>query len=579
MFKRLLSLCSVFYFSLFISILAQANDTYSSVDSLVSNSFKLQMDSGQVCIKNSDYPKALKHYFSALKLAKKSSNNLGIAQAESALGTAYYRLSEYENALKHLKLAEEDFTKLNSNNELANVYYKIGIVYRELPKKSLKKKALFYYRKALNIYVKEGNCIELADVYNGFAGYYYMQQQLDSVEYYAKLALEKFEECGSPQEQAAMYINIAALLNSQDNYNEAVIYNKKGIGIAQKNHIISQLAQGYKNLSETYSYKNDYENAYKNVLTYIQYKDSLVSAEKNRAVAELTILYETQEKEQQIILQQEKLKNRNLLLWFLGIFSVLGFIVTFVIYRLWQSRNKQNQHLAKLNRTKDKLFSIISHDLKSPAIAQKTAMDSLKPEIEKIDNQMLKSGYDILHENVTNQVSIINNMMDWARVQTDNITYKPQTIDVINIVKEEVKLYNVAVEQKGIQLHLDLPESCIVFADRQMIAIVVRNLINNAVKFTKEKGNIIVKCHCKDGEAIVCISDDGVGMSQQQINALYTSEQRIEVGFGTKGEKGTGLGLILCKDLLERNGSRLLIDSKPQKGTSMRFSLRKTIKR
>lgn len=183
----------------------------------------------------------------------------------------------------------------------------------------------------------------------------------------------------------------------------------------------------------------------------------------------------------------------------------------------------------------------------------------------------------ILEENAKEQVSTIENLMNWARVQTNRIHYTPQYFDIVSVISDEIKRYALAAQNKSIHIHTHLPESCVVFADKQMIIIVLQNLLNNAVKFTRETGTIAVSGECSQQEATITVQDDGVGMSRQQIDALYTDRQQVEVRFGTKGEKGTGLGLALCKDLLERNNSRLLIDSQEQKGITIRFSLNKTI--
>ncbi len=161
-------------------------------------------------------------------------------------------------------------------------------------------------------------------------------------------------------------------------------------------------------------------------------------------------------------------------------------------------------------------------------------------------------------------------------MQTDKIKYNPQAIDIVPIINNELKLYKVPALQKSIEWEKEIPKSCIVYADKQMLSIVFRNLINNAVKFTHERGTIKVVCKCNTDKVSVEIIDNGIGMSEEQIAALYTKEQKIQINFGTKGEKGTGLGLILCKDLLEQNQSRLRISSIVGKGTTMQFSLNKT---
>ncbi len=540
-----------------------------------SKALEKEMKSGYECIDLGDYPTALKHYFNALEIAEDLKDNYSIAKAQSSLGSTYYRLQEYPKALKHLLLAEQGFRTLDSTtNDLSHVYYKLGLVHDMLPKKISKDKVLYYYNQALK-FQQDSNCTDLGDIYNGFAGYYYRKHILDSVEYYAKLALKQYEICGTPQLQSAMYINIAALLNSQKRHNEAVEYNKKGIKIAEEEHIIEQLAQGYKNLAETYSYMKNYKSAYNTFVLYTEYKDSLVSEAKSRAVVEFSKQYETQEKEKQILLQKTKLNNRNKLLWIMGGVIIAGLIVSIVISYLLRSIKRQNIKLKKLNDTKNKVFSIISHDLKSTTIAQKVAIESLKPQIDALEDQNLKEYYGALQEYTEHQLNIIVNLLHWARTQTDKISYNPRLINIIQPIHEEIKLNSMAGHQKNIAITTDLPEECNVFADEQMLRIVIRNLISNAIKFTNTSGNIKVTCQCSEQNATISISDNGIGMPEETIKRIYAQEQNIDVHKGTKGEQGTGLGLVLCNNLLLRNNSKLLIERQTDKGTRVYFNLRR----
>ncbi len=535
--------------------------------------YTVLVDSAEILEMQGAYDKALQFYFDALQEADAKKDKVQTAFSHGAIAMVYFRLEEYDNSLEHLEKSEKIYKELNLSEALGRLYLKYGMVYEYQGDA----RAMLYYQKARVLFNADSLCSDLADTYNNIAGYYYKQQMVDSVEYYAKLALEKYKHCGTPAEQAFMYINIAALLNMQKKHEEAVEYNQKGISIAKKHDLLPQLSQGYKNLSETYSYMKKYEKAYDNCLIYMQYKDSILSSEKEETIAELTQKYKAFEKEQEILIHKNTIENRNRLLWVLGGFTVLLFFVLMIIYRLLQIRKRQNKKLRKLNQTKDRLFSIVSHDLKSPTIAQKMALENLKPQVDKIENKDLKNFFYFLEQYTDNQLNIIVNLLNWARTQTDSISFKPQNIDIVKIIKEEINLYAVAMKQKNIKLSEDLPQSCLVFADSQMIGIVIRNLLNNAVKFTGDGGCITLACKAADEQTEISISDTGIGIPREFIDKIQNQEesQSVETRRGTKGEKGTGLGLILCRDLLKRNGSRLIIRSKQGEGTVMQFVLKK----
>lgn len=575
--NKTLNICVTVVFIAFASIctVKAQNDSSEIIHTTTEAQYRADLDSGSLYVREGKYTSALKCFFSVMDVATKANDKHLEGVAHSSIGATYFRLKNYDKALFHLDKAEELFINLNDNTGLSQVYYKKGIVYMQQPDVALKPKCLDYMHKVLQLPDNSIVGDELADVYNGFAGYYYQIQVLDSVEYYANKALEVYLKGNNPQPQAAMYINIAALLNSQKKHEKAIDYNKKGIEIAKAHHILAQLRQGYRNLSETYAYNHDYKNAYDAQKLYMQYKDSIITAEKQRAEVEFSKKYETKEKEEQLRIKEQKLKARNILLLIAIISLTLGIIVIAVIYRLLKIRKRQNTKLRELNQTKDKLFSIISHDLKLPAISQKLAINGFMPRIKEIDYPDLTEFFELLRDYSYNQVEMVQNLLYWARLQTKKIKYLPTNANIARIIDNEMKLYEITLKEKNIHLNLEIDDNCNAYFDEQMIGIVIRNILNNAIKFTRPKGNINIECkqNTETNKLGIAITDNGVGMDKHQVDAFYTTTKIVQVNSGTKGEKGTGLGLTLCKELLEQNNSKLIIESEKGKGTTMRFIL------
>ncbi len=535
--------------------------------------FKTHCDSATAHLVRGNFPDALRHGLAALEIAEQPGGNKpDAAKTHSLLGSTYYRLKEFDKALEHLQQAEMIYLKLRNDQGLAEIYYKKGIVHDELP--GQQQLAVGFLRKALAIYQKENNCAEMADIYNALAGHYYMQRKTDSVVLYATQALQKFEECGTPQQQAAMYINIAALLNSQKRHREAITYNEKGIAIAAGHNIYPQLRQGYKNLSETYAYMNDCENAYANALLYIQYKDSVMSEEKSRIVSELTARYETERKEKLLAEKETEVAQTKLHRRILTLLLVFALALSATIYYVSRMRKRQNCELRLLNSTKDKLFSIISHDLKSPAIAQKRVLEEVIDNYEAYDTDTLRSYLQTMQKTSESQMELLQNLLRWAQLQTGRIKYRPRPFYVSEVVNNVAGLYRMPARNKQITLVTEIPDNCAVFADKEMITSVLSNLVNNAVKFSYPGSDISVSATCREERVKLSVTDHGTGMTAEQIHRMETSDVSFSYP-GTQGEKGSGLGLAICKDLLEQNGSALIIRSSLGKGSEISFELKK----
>lgn len=528
------------------------------------------LDSAAIASRQGDYPASLHYYLKALKKTDDINNDTIKADTYVAMGGIFYRLGEYDQALEHLEQAEELYEKLQID-DLSALYYKKGIIYDEKPEQ--RHLAPVFLHKALTISRRKNHCSELADIYNALAGHYYMQKQIDSVAYYAKQALHKFEECGTPQEQAAMYINIAALLNVQKKHDEAVTYNKRGIELARRINSFPQLRQGYKNLSETYAYMGDFKNAYLNAEFYMQYKDSVISTEKNRMITEMTMLYETEKKERLLSEKQSEIERTKQHRTLFALSTVFALLLCGMLYVLLRQRRKRNRQLAEANATKDKLFSIISHDLKAPVIAQKATLDALIANYNAYETDALLDYLERFRMASESQMELLQNLLSWAQVQTGRAKFSPLPFDITQTIVETADLYAISAENKNIRITTEMPERCYVIGDRGMIATVLRNLINNAVKFSHPDSEIHISLVSKRTSVLISVKDSGTGMTEAQVETIRGGAVSGISSAGTQGEKGSGLGLIICKDFLCRNGSRLVIESRKGEGTRMSFEL------
>ena len=234
----------------------------------------------------------------------------------------------------------------------------------------------------------------------------------------------------------------------------------------------------------------------------------------------------------------------------------------------------QKQELALANASKDKFFSIIAHDLRTPFNGLIGMTQLFSENIESYTTGDLKKGFDALQKTSKTVYELLENLLTWSRLQRGAIDYFPQEISLHRLATMTMTLFQANMEHKQIAIFNEIPPAAIAYADLDMINTVFRNLLSNALKFTPSGGVIRLAEREDDDQIETSITDTGIGMKPEEIENLF----RIDVKFvrvGTSGEKGTGLGLVLCKELIAQNQGRLWVESEKGKGTTFRFTLPK----
>jgi signal transduction histidine kinase len=234
---------------------------------------------------------------------------------------------------------------------------------------------------------------------------------------------------------------------------------------------------------------------------------------------------------------------------------------------------KENENrLKELNETKDKFFSIIAHDLKSPFISIIGLSELLSEDINEKSFDKVDEYAKMIHQSSRRAMELLSNLFEWSKLQTGSIEFNPEEIDIVSVINEAKELLSYAAWHKSITISTRLPDSFNIKADKNMISSVLRNLISNALKFTYPDGRIEISAAPYDNELIVTVSDNGVGIKESDVDKLFRLDVSYSVS-GTKGEQGTGLGLILCKDFISRHGGRIWVESEIGKGSHFHFSL------
>ncbi len=240
-------------------------------------------------------------------------------------------------------------------------------------------------------------------------------------------------------------------------------------------------------------------------------------------------------------------------------------------YDITESKNNENKLIA-LNATKDKFFKIISHDLKSPFNSILGLSQLLQEQVRSTNYEQLDELVELIKLSSQRANNLLINLTEWTYSQTGKMDYNPQLFDLVELTTEtELSLF-ASAKLKNIKIQKNFPNELYVFADKSLIGAVIRNLLNNAIKFTYPEGKIFLEVHQLNDDVIVSIKDNGLGMSKERIDKLFQFNENVSTP-GTKMEKGTGLGLIICKEFIDKNKGKFWVESQENKGSTFYFSI------
>jgi signal transduction histidine kinase len=245
------------------------------------------------------------------------------------------------------------------------------------------------------------------------------------------------------------------------------------------------------------------------------------------------------------------------------------------ILRQKEELERQKAELLELNATKDKFFSIIAHDLRSPITTLITLSEVLRTDMDLLEPDQQTEILQSLHLLSRNYLKLLDNLLQWAKVQTGRMTAEPAEFDISEVIQDVVNFYRPYALDKKIRLAEVNTGHQNVFADKNILRLILRNLISNAIKFTQPDGVVSVALAEKGNLLEITVKDNGLGMTREVLQTLFRID-RTSSSPGTAGEKGTGLGLILCREFVEMNHGTISAESEYGFGSTFRFTVPKT---
>jgi len=559
--------------------------------------WELKNDIGKVHSKKKDYINTLKFYIEALAIAENNNQKELIAESNNKIAIILKNQKNYQEAIRYLKKSlatwQQLGNSLNSTKTTINIAGNLAMLGQF-------DQSLEYLFQAEN-YAREIKKTKLlSDIMISIANIYSFKSDIKKAEIYYMKAVKLKKTLRDKKGLAITYNNIGIFYLRYANYQQGEKYAKLALNHAKKLDLSKIEMSSCKGLSFIYSKQKKFENAFGYQSRFVQLKDSLYNIQKTKQLAEIRTKYEAEKKEQQIkILENEnqlnqiEIKSRKRERNSLAAGIVIIILSLFFILRAYREKKKintllkdknelieqqksnlsqQNKELNRVNSTKDRLFSIIAHDLRSPMSSMEGLSGIIRRLLVSGKTEKLDAVAQHIDQTVNRLNSLLDNLLNWSLSQINGLKVNKEAVCLKNVILYSADVQKPALDAKQISLNVVIDNAIEVYSDQNMLRTIVRNLINNAIKFTPSGGKIRISASSEGNRVLVSVKDTGIGIPPEKLDHLFEMSGS-KISAGTNGEKGTGLGLCLCRDFITLNKGDIKINSEMGKGTEVLFSL------
>ena len=517
------------------------NEVFSQRDSRIHTSC-LHNIAG-ILVSQNQHERAISYLQELLTIHLRNGDTALIADGYYALGSAYSSMGKKGQALPYLHEARRLFQKLDNLQRLAACHASLGNAYQATESYL---RARQNYSKALEINLRNGDSTGLSYTYSNLGRLYYLEKQ----------------------------------------YTQAEKYLQFGLALSTRQRISTLCLQNLLYLAKLDSTRGRYEQAYTYFSHYYTLYDSIYNDNKAKQIAAMEARFERDKqarendllrrekalREREILAQRKVISNQRLLFGAFILIIILLIVLAYTFYRsaLRHQRAEhqiraQKEELAYLNQTKDQWFSIITHDFRSPLAFLQSALSLINGStLSERETRMLTLE---LESRVKRTSNMLDNLLYWAQMNMEGIRPRPRTLDLRSILQEEVAFWEPQATRKGISLYLPPAPATYAWADRDMVQLVIRNLISNAIKFTPRQGQVHLALQPHPEGVAFTVQDTGQGIAPEHLAQLFRLNDP-KARAGTSEEKGTGLGLWLCRAFIQANGGRIEVQSTPNEGTT-----------
>jgi len=530
-----------------------------------------------------DLEKAISAYFMAEKNARKINLSNGIASAFVAIGDVYSINSDHDNSILFYKKATTILRNSNDSITLASALLNTGDEYFNYEELDT---ALIYFKESGEIFSLKN--YELGNAYNlGNVGLVYAKQGKHQLaEENINAATKILEKLNDKYPIAVYDTYMADIYLEKGDFDRALTYAKHSLQIGEEEGLKEQIRDGSLKLSELYGLIENYKNAYKYQSQYIAYRDSINNKKTIQNMADLRTEYEVSQKQIEVDLLEQEKRTQQIVGYAMGAVLLLIIVLALVLYRTGKQRQLTNTLLARqkltvetqrdqlegLNNTKDRFFSIISHDLRGPVNAFAGVAELIRYYVKDKAYDELVEVTDHIDQSSSQLSALLDNLLNWAVSQQGEFPYAPEQVNISAMTTELQGVYQNMSSAKDIELTFEVGTDVAAFVDRNSTMTILRNLIGNALKFTESKGFITLSATTEADQTIIKVQDTGVGIPTDKLSTLFQLQEKKST-WGTDGEKGLGLGLQLAFEFATMNKGSIVVESEEGIGTTFTVTL------
>lgn len=624
MFRKITFLLFFFIFTL----IRGQNSIYKTIDSLKTELKKENKDSKKTVLltKLSKYPgyigpdHAINYAKQALYYAQIAQDQKLIGDSYENLGLAYEIKSDYINALKNLFKALTISEALNDEKKLTGLYNNIGLIYIDLKNY---KQGIIFYNKALQLSYKFKKERNVSLLLNNIGDVYLQKKEYKKALNYFYKALIINKKLNDSEGIALNFTNLGICYINLKNYEKGIeflnrsiltyddytnLYNTYNIfDLGRVNYLMSQ-EEKYKNdqkalidksigflenalenfkkykslkdIQDTYFYlskankvKGNHEVALDCFEKYSAIKDSIFSKESEKKIANLEFQREIDLRDKQIEIQNLRINSDTRKVYLLITITIAVAILLGLFLFLYMSKRRNNQLLkdknlliSNINSQKDKFYSIIAHDLRGPFNGFLGLTELMAEDLDVLSTDEIKFAAANMRSSAKNLFNLLENLLEWSRMEQGLIPFDPQEYPLKQIISDSILALRDNADKKEICINTEIPDTLTIFADNNMLQAIIRNIVLNAIKFTPKNGTIDIHADKELTHTLIKVKDTGIGMNSKMLQDLFQlkgNNNRI----GTENEPSTGLGLILCKEFIEKHKGKIWVESEEKKGS------------
>lgn len=547
----------------------------------------------------SDYDKTTEYAKKSLELAEKHNYKRFIIRNYILLGILNFHLENYLNAISYYKQGMRLAEEINNLDLLSTLYANITTAYFKIKEME---KALEYSDKTIALYEVRKDKRSLGIAYHNRAAIYYDMEDYKEAHEWLTKSLEIKLDMNDKIGVAITYLAMSENYIKLEKHNDALATALKTVDTFKESNAKANLMKAYDLISQSYRNLKFHERAYEYLLKFNEIKDTLYKESKESAISEVNAKFELSEREKENEAYKHQTQRQFLIILIVLLALTIVALISILLYLKNRSMTKMNQllnenkarieeqnieldslnkelnntieELHEINSIKDKFFSIIAHDLRSPLSSYLQLMDMLIRDYTVYSDEERMEILLVLQESSNSTFALLEKLLLWAKLQRNQVILQSEPIDLnflaMNIIEElkpNWKLKQLKIENK-------VSAGYFVNSDYDMISFVIRNLLSNAIKFTPNKNSISIFAIEKEDLTIVTVQDTGRGMPKDKINNLFRID-KAESTMGTNNERGNGLGLILVNDFIGKQGGEIWVESREGEGSSFSFSIPK----